>query len=37
VDDRLSKSSELKLDYDKQKFERIFNEEMDKLEGEQPK
>jgi len=32
----ISKNEKLKLDYDKMKFEQIFNEEMDKLNNEQP-
>ena len=36
VADRISKDDKLKLDYDKMKFENIFNEEMEKLERERP-
>jgi predicted NAD-dependent protein-ADP-ribosyltransferase YbiA (DUF1768 family) len=32
----ISKNEKLKLDYDKMKFEQIFNEEMNKLSNEQP-
>jgi len=31
IDSKISNDAKLKLDYDKQKFEKIFNEEMDKL------
>jgi hypothetical protein len=36
ISDRISKDDRLRLDYDKMKFENIFNEEMAKLESEQP-
>lgn len=36
IKDKISKDSKLQLDYDKQKFENIFNEEMNKLAGEKP-
>ncbi len=36
ISDRISKNDKLKLDYDKMKFENIFNEEMAKLEAERP-
>ncbi len=32
----ISKNEKLKLDYDKMKFDQIFNEEMNKLSNEQP-
>jgi hypothetical protein len=32
----ISKNEKLKLDYDKMKFEEIFNQEMNKLANEQP-
>ncbi|RPH33261.1 MAG: hypothetical protein EHM93_05490 [Bacteroidales bacterium] len=35
IKDKISKDQKLQLDYDKQKFENIFNEEMNKLAGEQ--
>ena len=35
IKDKISKDQKLQLDYDKQKFENIFNEEMGKLAGEQ--
>ena len=35
IKDRISKDQKLQLDYDKMKFENIFNEEMDKLANEQ--
>jgi len=34
IKDKISKDQKLQLDYDKQKFENIFNEEMDKLANE---
>ncbi len=34
IKDKISKDQKLQLDYDKQKFENIFNEEMDKLSNE---
>ncbi len=36
IKDRISKDQKLQLDYDKMKFEQVFNEEMDKLEKERP-
>ena len=36
IKDKISKDQKLQLDYDKQKFENIFNEEMNKLAGEKP-
>jgi len=36
ISDRISKDDRLRLDYDKMKFENIFNEEMSKLENERP-
>jgi hypothetical protein len=36
IADKISKDDRLKLDYDKMKFENIFNEEMSKLENERP-
>lgn len=36
ISDRISKDDRLRLDYDKMKFENIFNEEMEKLEAERP-
>ncbi|MFP4556535.1 MAG: hypothetical protein ACLFNU_06670 [Bacteroidales bacterium] len=36
ISDRISKDDRLRLDYDKQKFENVFNEEMEKLANEQP-
>ena len=36
ISDRISKDDRLRLDYDKMKFENIFNEEMAKLESERP-
>jgi len=35
IKDKISKDQKLQLDYDKMKFENIFNEEMNKLAGEQ--
>ncbi len=35
ISNKISKNESLKLDYDKMKFEKIFNEEMEKLEKEQ--
>lgn len=35
IKESISKDSKLKLDYDKMKFEQVFNEEMAKLEEEQ--
>lgn len=35
IKDRISKDQKLQLDYDKMKFENIFNEEMNKLANEQ--
>ncbi|HPD94355.1 MAG: hypothetical protein H6537_02455 [Bacteroidales bacterium] len=35
IKDRISKDDKLKLDYDKMKFEQVFNEEMDKLAKDQ--
>jgi len=35
VTEKISKDDKLKLDYDKMKFENVFNEEMNKLAGEQ--
>ncbi|SDD13727.1 hypothetical protein [Williamwhitmania taraxaci] len=34
IKDKISKDQKLQLDYDKQKFENIFNEEMEKLSNE---
>jgi len=36
IKDKISKDQKLQLDYDKMKFENIFNEEMDKLANEKP-
>jgi len=36
IKDKISKDAKLQLDYDKQKFENVFNEEMNKLAGEKP-
>jgi hypothetical protein len=36
ISDRVSKDDRLRLDYDKMKFEQIFNQEMDKLANERP-
>ena len=36
ISNRISKDQKLQLDYDKMKFEQIFNEEMNKLESERP-
>lgn len=36
INSSISKNEKLKLDYDKMKFEQIFNEEMSKLSDEQP-
>ena len=36
IKDKISKDQKLQLDYDKQKFENVFNEEMNKLAGERP-
>ncbi len=36
IKDRISKDQKLQLDYDKMKFEQIFNEEMDKIANERP-
>lgn len=36
ISDKISKDDRLRLDYDKMKFENIFNEEMSKLESERP-
>jgi hypothetical protein len=36
INSSISKNEKLKLDYDKMKFEQIFNEEMNKLANEQP-
>jgi hypothetical protein len=36
ISDRISKDDRLRLDYDKMKFEQIFNQEMDKLANERP-
>jgi hypothetical protein len=36
IKDRISKDQKLQLDYDKMKFEQIFNQEMDKMAGERP-
>lgn len=36
INSSISKNEKLKLDYDKMKFEQIFNEEMGKLANEQP-
>lgn len=36
IKDKISKDQKLQLDYDKQKFENIFNEEMDKMANEKP-
>ena len=35
INDKISKNAKLQLDYDKKKFEEIFNQEMQKLENEQ--
>lgn len=35
VSDKISKNQKLQLDYDKKKFEEVFNSEMDKLSKEQ--
>lgn len=37
MQDKLSNNQKLKVDYDKMKYEKIFNEEMKKLEDEQNK
>ena len=37
MNDKLSNNQKLKVDYDKMKYEKIFNEEMKKLEDEQNK
>ena len=34
VNDKISKNEKLQLDYDKKKFEDIFNSEMEKLSNE---
>lgn len=34
INSKISNDDKLKLDYDKQKFEKIFNEEMDKLQND---
>jgi len=34
VNNKLSKDDKLRVDYDKMKYEKIFNEEMEKLEKE---
>ncbi len=36
ISSRISRDERLRLDYDKMKFENIFNEEMEKLSNEQP-
>ncbi|MFW5725531.1 MAG: hypothetical protein ACOCX0_03715 [Bacteroidota bacterium] len=36
ISSRISSDERLRLDYDKMKFEQIFNEEMERLEAEQP-
>lgn len=36
IKNQVSKNAKLKLDYDKMKFEQVFNEEMAKIEAEQP-
>ena len=36
ISDRISKDDRLRLDYDKMKFENIFNQEMEKLANERP-
>ena len=36
ISDRISRDDRLRLDYDKMKFENIFNEEMEKLANERP-
>lgn len=36
IKDRISKDQKLQLDYDKMKFEQIFNQEMDKMASERP-
>ncbi len=36
IKNRISKDQKLQLDYDKMKFEQVFNEEMDKLAKERP-
>ncbi len=36
ISDRISRDDRLRLDYDRMKFEQIFNEEMEKLSNERP-
>lgn len=36
IKDKISKDAKLKLDYDKMKFEQVFNDEMAKLEADRP-
>ncbi len=36
IKDRISKDQKLQLDYDKMKYEQIFNQEMEKLANERP-
>jgi len=36
IEKQITKDQKLQVDYDKMKFEQIFNEEMGKMEGEQP-
>jgi hypothetical protein len=36
ISSRISRDDRLRLDYDKMKFEQIFNEEMERLEAERP-
>jgi len=36
IANRVSKDKKLQVDYDKMKFEQVFNEEMKKLESERP-
>jgi hypothetical protein len=36
ISDKISKDDRLRLDYDKMKFENIFNQEMEKLANERP-
>jgi hypothetical protein len=36
IKDRISKDQKLQLDYDKMKFENIFNQEMEKMANERP-
>ncbi|HPI70037.1 MAG TPA: hypothetical protein PLF99_01795, partial [Tenuifilaceae bacterium] len=36
ISNKISKDDRLRLDYDKMKFENIFNQEMEKLANERP-